>query len=525
MQQLEVVLGLLVAVSILAVAAERLQVPYPVSLVLGGLGLGFVPGLPEVKLSPDVAFFVFLPPLVYAASQATSLRDLRANLQPIASLAVGLALATAGVVAVAIHAAVHGLGWPAAFVLGAIVAPTDPIAVAAIMHRLHVPRRVLVIVEAESLVNDAVGLVTYRIAVVAAVAGTFSLWQAGLQFVLVSAGGAVIGLAVGWLVAFLHNQLDHTPVEITITLLTPFAAYLPATALGVSGVLAVMAAGLYLARQLSTVLEADTRLQAAAVWEMIVFVLNGLLFILVGLQLRGILADIAALPVRDVARDAAIVCLVVVLLRPLWAFSAMYLPWLVRWMARRFQPSPSWRQVSIISWSGMRGSASIAAALAVPFTTASGSPFPERSLVIFLVFCVILFTLVVQGFSMPWLIRWLGVSSDSGRDQEERRARLHAAKAALARIEQLAAEEWLPNDVFERVHALYRERVAHLAPAGDGASKPAASNRYLLHREGLNAERAALIGLRDNDRIDDDLLRRIERDLDLEEERLRSLGA
>jgi len=278
MESLDLVLALLVVVSLLALAAERLRVPYPIPLVIGGLALGFVPQLPRVELTPNAVFTVFLPPLVYAASQAVSVRDMRRNLRPILSLAVGLSLATVAAVAVAMHVTVGGISWQAAFVLGAIVAPTDPTAVAAIMHRLGAPRRVLVIVEAESLTNDAVGLVTYKIAVAAAVSGSFSLLHAGAQFLLVSAGGIVLGLAVGSAVSWVHHRLDHTPVEVTLTLLTPFAAFLPADALGLSGVLAAMTAGMYLARQSSTMMEPETRLQAAAVWELVVFMLNGLLF-------------------------------------------------------------------------------------------------------------------------------------------------------------------------------------------------------------------------------------------------------
>ncbi len=283
--------GGLLAIVILATLASRLRLPYAILLVLGGLLLGFVPGLPSIALDPELVLVLFLPPLIYSSAWLTSWRAFRANLRPILQLSLGLVLVTTLVIAVVAHA-IAGLSWPVAFVLGAVVSPTDAVAASATAKQLGLPRRIVTVIEGESMVNDATGLVVYRFAVAAVVTGSFSLWQAGLQFVVVSLGGLVIGLVIAWPVAWLHRHLDDAPIEITITLLTPYAAYLLADALQVSGVLAVLSAGLYLSRQSSRFFSSNTRLQANAVWNVLVFLLNGLLFLLIGLQLRSILATL-----------------------------------------------------------------------------------------------------------------------------------------------------------------------------------------------------------------------------------------
>ena len=284
--------GLLVAIVILATLATRLRIPYAILLVLGGLLLGFVPGLPTITINPELVLVLFLPPLIYSSAWLTSWREFRANLRPILQLSLGLVLVTTIVIAVVAHT-IAGLSWPVAFVLGAVVSPTDAVAASATAQQLGLPRRIVTVIEGESMVNDATGLVIYRFAVAALVMGSFSLWQASLQFVIVSLGGLLIGLVIGWPVAWLHRHLDDAPIEITITLLTPYAAYLLANALQVSGVLAVLSAGLYLSRQSSRFFSSNTRLQANAVWNVLVFLLNGLVFLVIGLQLRGILETIA----------------------------------------------------------------------------------------------------------------------------------------------------------------------------------------------------------------------------------------
>src|SRR2546421_6617002 len=320
--------GLLVAIVILATLATRLRIPYAILLVLGGLLLGFVPGLPTITINPELFLVLFLPPLIYSSAWLTSWREFRTNLRPILQLSIGLVLATTIIVAAVAHV-IAGLSWPVAFVLGAVVSSTDAVAASATAQRLGLARRIVTVIEGESMVNDATGLVVYRFAVAAVITGSFSLWQASLQFVIVSLGGLLIGLVIGWPVAWLHRHLDDAPIEITITLLTPYAAYLLADALQVSGVLAVLTAGLYLSRQSSRFFSSNTRLQANAVWNVLVFLLNGLLFLLIGLQLRSILAAIAGHSLLTLLWQSLLISLAVIAVRLAWVFPAASVPRLV----------------------------------------------------------------------------------------------------------------------------------------------------------------------------------------------------
>ena len=541
MPQLEIILGLLLAVAALATLATRLGVPYPILLVLGGSALGFVPGLPPVELDPELVFLLFLPPLLYVSALFTSWRDFRANVRPITLLAVGLVLMTTFVVASVAHTVV-GLPWGAAFVLGAIVSPTDAIAATSVAQRLGVPRRIVTILEGESLVNDATGIVAYRVAVAAVVTGAFSVWEAGLQFVVGAAGGVAAGFAVGWLVVWARRHLSEDPsVQNTISLLTPFVAYLAAEELphslwgllhdlfGVpgdlyfSGVLAVVTTGLYLGRKGPYIISSGTRLQGYATWELITFLLNGLIFILIGLQLRSVVEGLNEYTAGQLVSYALLTSLTVILVRMVWVFPATYVP---RWASRRIRehdPSPSWRNVSIIAWTGMRGVISLAAALALPLQTASGVLFPDRDLIIFLTFCVILATLVVQGLSLPVLIRALGLEDDHIGDKEETHGRVSIAEAALERLDELADEDWVREDTAERIRGLYSYRRNRFASRfeGDpeGVEERSAAYQHLMV-ELLGAQRLRLITMRDEGSIGDEVMHRIERDLDLEESRL-----
>ena len=521
------VFSLLVAIVVLATMAARLRLPYAILLVLGGLVLSFLPGLPTITLDPELILFLFLPPLIYSSAWTTSWREFRANLRPILLLSVGLVLATTCIVAVVAHVFV-GLPWPVAFVLGAVVSPTDAVAASATAKSVGLPRRLMTLLEGESMVNDATGLVVYRFAVAAVVTGSFQLSQAGLQFVLVSIGGLLVGLVVGWPLAWLHRHLDDAPIEIAITLLTPFAAYLLAEALDVSGVLAVMAAGLFLSRQSSRFFSSNTRLQANAVWNVLVFLLNGLVFLLIGLQLRSILQALASRAPLTLLTEALLICLTVVLVRVGCVVLAAYpLNLVERYLGAR-ERQPSWRNVLIVAWTGMRGGVALAAALALPLTLVGGGPFPERDLVIFLTFCVILATLVGQGLSLGPLIRLLHLQEDGSREREHAQAHLIAVHAALARLDELAMEQWVPEEYLTHLRSVYEQKIEdytrRLNESGttddqDG-DRLAAQRR--LRQEVLTAERTAVIRLRDQGRIDDEVLRQVERELDLEEQRLQS---
>ena len=511
-------LALMVAVAGLSVLARLVGVPYPILLVLGGLVLGFVPGMPEVELPPELVLVAFLPPLLYWAGFFSSPRDLRADARAITASAVGLVLATTVAVAVAAHAVVDGLSWPAAFALGAIVSPTDPLAATAIGRRLGLPRRLITLLEGESLINDATALVAYRIAVAAAAGGTFVAWQAGLRFVVGAAGGVAVGLVAGWLVAEVRRRLDDPVVEIVVSVVTGYVAYLPAELLDVSGVLAAVTAGIYVGWRAPRLASAATRLLGFSFWEVLVYLANAVLFILVGLQLQPILADLGGTAVAILVGQAALVSAVVVGVRLGWSFSV---PYLIRLLDRR--PSQLTRRVGakgrlVVGWSGMRGAVSLAAALALPLD------FPMRNLLLFLTFAVILVTLVLQGLTLPTLIRRLRFDTDDSEEREELRARLTAAQAALDRLDELAGVDWTRDDTVERLHGLYEFRRRRLKTrAGkledDGVEDRSQAYQRLV-RELLEAQRRAIVRLRDQGAIGTDVMHRIERELDLEDTRL-----
>src|SRR5256886_1930430 len=440
MHQFEIILALLVAVVLLGIAARRLGVPSPVLLVIGGLVIALLPGLPPVEFEPRLIFVVFIPPLLYRAALTSSWRDLRANVRPITLLAVGLVVFTTVVVGIAAHVLAPGLPWAAAFALGALVSPPDAPAATAFLRGLVVPRRVATILEGESLVNDAAAIVAYRMAVAAAVSGTFSWGAAGPRFVWVGTTGIVVGLVVAWLIAWLRRRIHAPEIEATISLLTPFAAFLPAEALGVSGVLAVRACRLYPRRQGPRPVAPATRAQTEGMWGVIGFVLEGLTFIFVGLELRPVLGTLGAHSVRQLALAGVAVSLATIAARGVWVFAASYGPRRLSRHARTRDPLMSWRHVALIAWAGLRGADSLVLALALPFATAAGAPFPGRALIIFLTYVVILVTLLVQGFSLQPFVNRLGIC-DTGETQrlEEAHAREQASAAALRRLDELAS--------------------------------------------------------------------------------------
>ncbi len=523
------ILGLLVAMVILATIAPRLRIPYPILLVLGGLLIGFLPGLPRFTSNPDLVFLLFLPPLLYSSAWLTSWRDFRARLRPISLLALGLVLLTTVVVAVVAHALVPGLPWAVAFVLGAIVSPTDAVAATSIARRLGIPQRIVTILEGESLVNDATGLVAYRFAVAAVVSGVFSPFVAGAQFVLVSVGGIAFGLVAGWFLSYVYRWLDNPPLEITVTLVTPFAVYLLSQdVLQLSGVLATVTTGLYFAWHAPTSFSSGTRLQMYAVWETLIFLVNGLVFILMGLQLPAILAVLNSTMVPhahiSLAWHAVLISLTVILVRLVWVFLQSLLPRMISHRLRERDPFPGWRHEVLIGWTGMRGALSLAAALALPEVTAGGAVFPDRALVVYLTFGVILATLVVQGLSLPLLIRALGLHDDGTSERQEMQARLTAAEAALARVDELASQDDVSQEVAQHLREHYASRVRSLTKrfkhVEDDPDEEHTMTYDQLQREALQAARSAVIGLRNQGEINDEVLRRIERDFDLDEQRL-----
>jgi len=523
MEQLEVVLLLLAVVAAVTLLAQKIGVPYPILMVVAGLGVGLVPFLPRFELEPEVVLALFLPPILFSASFFLSPRDLWRNVRPISLLAVGLVFTTTLAVAAVALAVAPQLGWPAAIALGAIVSPPDAIAATAIARRLNLPRRLVLIFEGESLVNDATALTIYRLAVAAVVGtGAFTIGGAAVSFMTVAVGGAVVGLVVGWVAAWLLSLLDDPPVEVLLSLLVPFAAYLPSEALGLSGVLATVAAGLLVGLRTQRVMSSDTRLLGTSTWKMVIFVVNGFAFLLIGYQLPTVVGDLDGYAVGELIGIAAAVSLTVIVVRLVWVYPATYLPRMLFPSIARRDPAPPARLPLILGWGGMRGAVSLAAALALP------PEFPGRGLIVFLTFVVILVTLIGQGLTLPLLIRRLGVVDDGATEHEEIHARTVAAEAALVRLEELRGEVPGHLPLIDQLRERYEHRGEHLvhehrdepAPADPDELTPEEVEEMEhdeIRRAVILAERLAVHALRDRGEISDDALRRVERDLDLDE--------
>ena len=521
MQSAQLVLALLIAVAALVTIARRLGIAYPIFLVIGGLLLGLVPGTPRVQIDPDLIFLFVLPPLLYIAAFFTPLRRLRANLGVIGSLAVGLVVASAFAAAAVVHAMIPGIPWAVALALGAIVAPPDEIAATAIATRLAVPRRIVTILEGESLLNDATALTIYGIAIAVAVGGSFKPSAGAATFAGALLGGTAIGLAVGWIVAHVRARIEDTPVEMTISLLTPYAAFLPAQQLGVSGVIATVAAGLYLGRRGSRIMGPDARLTGRAVWETITFLLNGAIFIITGLEVPLLLRALAPATAIRLVGIGIVVSLVLVVVRALWIFATEFLPPFVRDEPR---PPRLLAHSIVLSWAGMRGVVSLAAALALPLTLPAGGSFPAREAVLIVTLTVIVFTLLGQGLTLPWLIRRLRLGTDPELHQETTSARQKMIEAASRRIDQLYPVWPGHQPLLGRLRDTYQHRSEHIERQRDAAGSGTEDREIIEHREihrtVIDAEREALLRLRAEGEIDDDVLRALERELDLEERRM-----
>jgi monovalent cation/hydrogen antiporter len=506
-------LALLVAASL---AARRFSLQEPLLFVLTGLVVSFLPGLPTVRLHPQLVMDVFLPLLVYATAVEVPWREFRANLRPIGFLGIGLVFFTTFAIAAFAHAIVPGLEWPAAFVLGALISPPDEVAAASVLQRLPIPQRIAVILKGEGLV-------------VAAASGSFSLSHASLFFLAAAIGGTLYGYAVGWLTLRLRRFLDDPRLEVTVSLMTPFVAYLVPEHFGSTGVLAVAVAGLVVNAHSPHMISAETRLHAMPIWAMIDFLLNGILFLLLGLQVKGVVTDLPPGNLGSAVLVAASISVAIVALRFAWVYLTIYSRWL--WRTRDGAPveAPRRNHVFLISWTGMRGAISLAAALAIPLTLPDGSPFPARELLIFTTFAVILATLVVQGGSLPYVIRALGIEQEGAKEREaqvarEFEGRIAVIDAGIARLDELAKAGEVPEEVsVRRRHQLQHTRRTlkrQLAGQVDSESEEIAERELFASNEAVDAQRAKLLQLRSEGKIDDDIVRRIERDLDEQERRL-----
>jgi CPA1 family monovalent cation:H+ antiporter len=530
MTSFQIALVLVAAVAAVSGVARRVGVPSPFALVIVGLAVGYIPGTPQIELDPEVVLVLILPPLLYAAALSTAFADFRDNLRPIGLLSVGLVLVTTGVVGVVAHLVVPDLGLPAALALGAIVAPPDAIAATAIARKMALPRRILTILEGESLLNDATALVSYRIAVGATLAGSTSWGHALGDFVIAAVGGAAFGLLLGWAIAMLRRRLDDPLLENALSLLTPFAAYLPAEAAHASGVLSVVVVGLYIGRRSPVLLSSTTRLQGQALWSMVTFLLEGLVFALIGLQLPAIVRGLSGRSVAAIALAAVTVTVAVIVTRFLWVFPATYLPRKLSRRIREKDPAPPWQAPAVISWAGMRGVVSLAAAFALP------ARMPGRDLILFVTFCVILATLLLQGLTLPWVVRRLGLDDAGRADQTEREvatADHHVARVALAELQRIADQERVPDAVVQELQGHLEERVRHAHAVlggcpgedeyddgarfdGDDVLRDAESTARVRQRL-LDSERQELLRLYAARDIDDEVLRRMQQQLDVEE--------
>jgi CPA1 family monovalent cation:H+ antiporter len=527
MTAFELALLLLGIVALVGTAARKLSLPYPILLVIAGLGLALVPGFPSIEPDPDLVLVVFLPPLLFAAAWTTPLRDVKRNRRPILLLSVGLVLFTAAVVGV-VAAWVVPMSLAAAVTLGAIVSPPDALAATTILRRLAVPRRIVTILEGESLVNDATALVLYGAAVTATMTGVFVPLEAVARFAFVGAGSVVLGLVVAFPVAWLWRRLFDPPVEIALSLLIPYLAYLPAEQLDLSGVIAVVTAGLYLGRQSPRILASDARVLGFGVWQILTFLLNGFAFLLIGLSMPVVIAGLGLYSSGQLVGLAVVVSSAVVLSRFVWVYPATYLPRILVRSIRENDPAPPRQVPFVIAWAGMRGAVSLAAALALPLS------FPDRSLIQFLAFVVILVTLVGQGLTLPLVLRRLGISADGQDARELSMARAAATEAGLAALDRLGGAWPDHRPLIERTAEDLRHRAAHDPGANgangdgesDGDADAAESDERHEHLAILGvviaAQRETVIQMRDAGEIGDDVLRRLERELDLEELRLQA---
>ena len=526
MQPFEIVFILLAIVAAITLVSRRIGVPYPIVMVIAGLILDLIPDSPlYVELDDEIVLLVFLPPILFSAAYLSSPRELWHNVRPISLLAVGLVITTTAAVAGIAMFLIPSLGWPLALALGAIVSPPDAIAATSIARNLNLPRRLVVIFEGESLVNDATALTFYGLAVGAIGAESIGVGDVVLRFATVAIGGTLIGLIVGRAAVWLLNLLDDPPVEVLLTLLMPFAAYLPAEQIGVSGVLATVTAGLFVGWHAPRVMSSTTRLLGTSTWQMVIFVVNGLAFLLVGLQLPTVLSDIEGYTTPELIGLAAAVCATVIVVRLVWIYPATYVPrWLFPSIARR-DPAPPARVPLILGWGGMRGAVTLAAALALP-AQIGGDELESRGLIIFLSFAVIVVTLLGQGLTLPALIRRLNVSDEGATEHEEIHARTVATEAALVRLEELRKEASNHLPLIDQLKERYEHRTEHLVhnhegvePSTDELTEQEVEEMEHdeIRRSVISAERLAVLGLRDAGEISDEALHAVERDLDLDE--------
>ncbi len=525
--QLLLIISLLFAVSMLSMLSEKLRISYPIFLVLAGLIISLIPNIPHITLDPHLVFIIFLPPLLYAAAWNTSWNDFWLFKRPIGMLAFGLVLFTATAVAFVSRALIPEFSLPLGFLLGGIISPPDAVAATSVLQDIKIPKRIVTILEGESLVNDASSLIVFRFALTSLFTGQFVFWQAGVNFLVVSGGGILIGLAIAHVVYAVHRFLPTTAsIDTGITLIAPYLMYITAEHFGCSGVLAVVSGGLFLTFRSQDIFSYSSRLQVKGVWDTLVFMLNGIVFILIGLQLPDIIHGLEGYSVGQAIGYALLISLLTIVIRIVWVFPGAYVPRLLSKRIRTRESNPGWKPIFIVGWSGMRGVVSLASALSIPLTLANGQSFPHRNLILFITFSVILITLVLQGLSLPLLIRLLKIETHENEEEQEQAIRLRMATAVVDFIEAQYAEDASTIDAFNRVKARYERMVEiagqKLASEENKNSLPSFMPRYrkfLL--ELVDIRRKELNTMRHEKKYTDELIRKKEFELDLEEARLR----
>ena len=526
MENVTIIIMMLFGIAFLGLLSNRYNFPFPIVLVICGVLISIIPGLPVIALSPDVVFIIFLPPLLYYAAWHTSWHDFKGAIRPISLAAIGLVLFTTLAVALAAHSLIDDMSWPLAFLIGAIVSPPDAVAATSITKGLGLQPRLLTILDGESLVNDASGLVAYKYALAAITAGNFVLWEAGLNFLVVAGAGIAIGLAMGYMMYLVHKKFVCDPIiEVTLTFLTPFAAYLLAEHFHFSGVLAVVSTGLYLSYRSSEMFSHQSRIMSVTVWDVVTYILNGLIFILIGLQLRQIMEGIGEYSIGSLLLWGGVISFVVIIVRFLWVVPATMIP---RLLSKRIRKTESFdkRNMVIFGWAGMRGVVSMAAALAIPLTLPGGAAFPQRNLIIYLVFCVIVSTLVLLGLTLPWVIKKLKMEPYSIY-AEEYEVRNNIVSETIAHIEEnysLLQDELL-NNIKSKYEVKFNrlqktELPAHYFGNGETLGTNIFNEYTQLQIDLLNVERKKISELHRQGKVNEEILRKIERELDLEETRL-----
>ena len=516
----QIFLVLVAVLAATALLARRINIAPAILLLLAGVALAYVPGMPSLELPPELVLLLVLPPLIYSASVAMSWREFRFNLRPIILLSVGCVMFTAFAVAAATHFLI-GLPWNVGFLLGAIVSPPDAVAPLAIARRLRIPRRILVVLEGEGLANDATALIMYRFALAAIMTGTFSLTGATGEFAAIVVSEVLFGAAVGWISLRARHYARDPQIEITLSLITPYVAYWMPEHFGGSGVIATVACGLYISWNGPLLISAATRLQGIFFWDLVIYLVEGLLFLLTGFQMRLMIEKSKAFPLDDVLALTALVMVMVIVARFAWVYPATYLPRLIRQVRER-DPSPPWQWVFLLSFAGVRGAVSLAAALALPFALPGGDAFPYRDLILFVTFGVIFVTLVGFGLALPVVVTWLGLAQAGSAErmaeiESEIAARREALDIALKELDSITNDRELSDEVIRLLRARHETRSDQLPDSLDSGAQDVSAAGTELTRELIAAERKFIHGLLRDGRITDETRRRIERDLDLEE--------